>query len=154
QQRLPVLGKYLRAGWHRDDDIFPGRTRAVLAHAVLSPSGGEMLAVAVVDEGVEIGDAGHPHIAALATRAPIGSAEFDELLTAKGDAARTAVAGLHVNFGLIKEFHENRRRADASQLESIEPDAPARTRRLFEDHRLQPVLCLPAVEPIGDRLDI
>ena len=64
-----------------------------------------MLLIAVVDERVEVLDGFGPDVAALAAIAAIGTAELDELLAAEMDAAIAAVAGAHVDLGLIEELH-------------------------------------------------
>ena len=93
QQRLLVLGQHLRARRHRDHHVLAGGAGAVLAHAAAAALGLEVLAVAVVDQRVEVGDALHPHVAALAAVAAVGAAELDELLAPERDAAVAAVAG-------------------------------------------------------------
>src|SRR5690349_14858499 len=67
--------------------------------------GAEVLLVAVVDQGVEVGDRLDDHVTAAAAIAAIGPAELDELLTAEGDDAGTAVARFHIDLRLIEEFH-------------------------------------------------
>ena len=106
QQRLLVLGEHLRAGRHGDHRVLARRAGAVLAHAARAALGLEVLAVAVVDQRVEVGDALHPHVAALAAVAAVGAAELDELLAPERDAAGPAGAGGDVDLGLVEEFHE------------------------------------------------
>ena len=45
------------------------------------------------------------HVAAAAAIAAVGAAIFDVLFTAEGDDAVAAVAGAHVDLGLVEEFH-------------------------------------------------
>src|SRR5258708_16607393 len=88
---LRILGKHLCAGWHLDHHVLGRRAGAVLAHTPAAALGLEVLAVAIVDQGIEVGDAFHPDVASLAAIAAVGSAELDEFLAPEGDAARTAV---------------------------------------------------------------
>src|SRR5665213_2403827 len=67
--------------------------------------GAEMLPVAVVDKGVEIGDRLDHQIAAAAAIAAVRTAELDEFLAPERDDAGAAVAALEINLGLIEEFH-------------------------------------------------
>ena len=105
QHRLLVLGQHLGAGGQLDHQVLPGRAGAVLAHAAATALGLEMLAEAIVDQRVEVGDARNPHVAALAAVAAVGPAELDEFLAPEGDAAVAAVAGAHIDLGLVEELH-------------------------------------------------
>src|SRR6185312_9322945 len=103
QQRFLVLGEHLGARRHGNHRVLAGNTGAVLAHAALAALRLEVLAVAVVDQRVEIGDAFQPYVAALAAVAAIGTAELDELLTPERDGAVTACAGGNVDLGLVEK---------------------------------------------------
>ena len=119
--RLLVLGQHLGAGRHLDHDVLAGRAGAVLAHAAAAALGLEVLAEAVVDERVEVGDAFHPHVAALAAVAAVGAAELDELLAPERDAPVAAVAGRDVDLGLVEEF--------SWRLPHAPPSRPSHTRQ-------------------------
>ena len=64
-----------------------------------------MLLVAIVDQRVEAVGAFDHDVAAAAAVAAVGAAELDEFLAPERDAARPAVAGAHIDPGLIEEFH-------------------------------------------------
>ena len=121
-QRLLVLFENLRADRHLQHGVGAAPAGAVLAHAVhaglalemllIAVShavhaglGLEMLLVAIVDQRVEPIDAFGDDIAAASAVAAVGTAEFDEFLAPERHAAGAAVAGAHVNLGLIEEFH-------------------------------------------------
>src|SRR5262249_28366416 len=104
-QRLDVVLENLRADRNLEHDVGGGRAGAILAHAVLAVAGLEVLLVAIVDQRVEIADRFDPHTAAAAPIAAIGAAEFDEFLAAESHAARSAVAGFHVDFRLVEKLH-------------------------------------------------
>src|SRR5262249_52342936 len=82
---------------------------AVLAHAVAAALGLEVLLVAIVDQGIEAVDRLDDDVAAAAAIAAVRTAELDELLTPERHAAIAAVAGLHINLGLVEEFHRRSR---------------------------------------------
>ncbi len=83
-----------------------GGTRAVGAAAVIAAPGLEMLLVAIVDEGVQVGDHFDDDVAAPPAIAAVRSTELDELLAPEADAARAAVAGFHEDLALVEEFHD------------------------------------------------
>jgi hypothetical protein len=85
----------------------PPAPGAVLAHAVRAGFGLDVLLIAVVDQRVQAGNAFSPDIAALATIASVGTAEFDEFLAPERHTARAAIAGLHEHTCLIKELHDD-----------------------------------------------
>ena len=105
QQRFAVFSKHLRARRHLDHAIIAVSAGTVLAHTALAGLGFEVLLVAIIDQGVEVGDAFNPDIAALAAVAAIGSAELDEFLTPETDAAVAARARRHIDFCRIEKFH-------------------------------------------------
>ena len=72
------------------------------AASVLRP---EMLLIAVVDQGVEIGRGLEDHVAAPSAVAAIGAAELDELLAPETRRARAAVAAAEVDLALVEELH-------------------------------------------------
>ena len=74
---------------------------AALAHAVAAGRSFEMLLVAIVDQCVEAIGAFDPDVAAAPAVTAIWAAILDELLTPERDRAGAAVAGAHVDFGLV-----------------------------------------------------
>ena len=104
-QRLAVLGEDLRAERQGELDVGAVRARALLAHAVGAAACPEVLAVAVVDQGVELGSDPRDHMPAAPAVAAIRPATRDVLLAPEADAAVAAVAGAHVDLGLIEEAH-------------------------------------------------
>src|SRR5690606_37485469 len=106
-QRLAVFLEDLGSGRYLEHDIGAARAGAVAAHAVHAGSGLEMLLVAIVDQRVESGHRLDPYVAAVATIAAVGSAEFDELLPPERDTAGAAVARTNVDLGRVKKFHGN-----------------------------------------------
>ena len=104
-QGLAVLGEDLGAERQRELDVGAVRARAVLAHAVGAAGRPEMLAVAVVDQGIELGVDPRDDMAAAAAIAAVRPAARDVLLPPETDAAVAAVAGAHVDLGLIEEAH-------------------------------------------------
>ena len=69
-------------------------------------AGPEMLPVAIVDQGVELGIDPRDDVAAVAAVAAVRAAARDVLLPPEADAAVAAVAALHVDLGLIEEAHD------------------------------------------------
>ena len=78
---------------------------AVLAHAVGTLLGLEMLLIAVVDQRVQAVDHLDDDVAAAAAITAARSAELDILLAPERDAAVAAVAGADIDFCLVKKFH-------------------------------------------------
>ena len=64
-----------------------------------------MLAVAIVDQRVQIVRGLEDDVAALAAVAAVRPAEFDELLAAKAHRAAAAIAAFQVDLALVEEFH-------------------------------------------------
>ena len=64
-----------------------------------------MLAVAIIDQGVEAGHGFRHHVAAAAAVAAVGAAELDEFLAAERDAAVATVAGPDLDSRLVEKFH-------------------------------------------------
>ena len=104
-QRLAVLGEDLGAERQGELDVGAVRARALLAHAVGAAARPEVLPVAVVDQGVELGSDPRDDMAAAAAVAAVRPAARDVLLAPEADAAVAAVAGAHVDLGLIEEAH-------------------------------------------------
>src|SRR6266851_2056419 len=105
QHLVVLLVEDLRADGNAQHHRRSARAAAVGAHAVMALLGAEMLLVAVVDEGVEIGHRLDDDVAAAAAVAAIGAAELDEFLAPEAARAGTAVAALHEDLGLVEEFH-------------------------------------------------
>ncbi len=80
----------------------PGAVVAAAALAVLALVGARN---AKVGEGIHALHGPQVHAAAEAAVAAVGTAEGHELLAAKAHAAAAAVAGLHLEFGFVDEFH-------------------------------------------------
>ena len=102
---LFVFVENLGARRHFQDDTLAVGAVTVLAHAVAAGRAFEVLLVAIVDQCVEAVSGFDPDIAATPSVAAIGAAEWDELLAPERDRAGAAVAGAHVDLGLIQEFH-------------------------------------------------
>jgi hypothetical protein len=66
-----------------------------------------MLLVAVVDERIQAVDACGIDVTAAPAVAAIRPAELDEFLAPERNHAVAAIAGAHIDFGLVEEFHEN-----------------------------------------------
>src|ERR1700674_970517 len=77
-----------------------------------------MLAVAVIDQGVEPGYGFRHHVAAAAAVAAPGAAELDEFLAPECHAAVAAVTGADLDLGLVEKFHA------ASSLPPPNPGVP------------------------------
>ena len=104
QHALAVLGQVaddfvggdvddLGADRHPDDHVFAGLAVHLPAHAVLAALGAELALVPEVDQGVEVLVGFQSDAAAIAAVAAIRSAERNEFLATKADAAVAAVAG-------------------------------------------------------------
>ena len=79
KQGVLILGEDLSARRQLDDAVFAVGPGAVLAHARSAALGFEMLLIAIVDQGVEVGDALDPDVAATATVATVRAAVLDVL---------------------------------------------------------------------------
>ena len=108
QHRVLVLGDHLGARRHLDDHVRSVGATPVATHSGLPVLGEEVLLIAVVDKRVEIVDAEHDDVAALATVPTVWPTEFDELLAPERDAAVSARAGAHVDLRLIEKLHVTR----------------------------------------------
>src|SRR5271165_746822 len=64
----------------------------------------EMLLIAEIDQGVEIGDAFDHDVAALAAIAAVGTAEFDVFLAPKAAGAGATVTAFQEDFGLVEKL--------------------------------------------------
>src|SRR6516164_6572609 len=105
-EHLPVLGIH-DLGPDRDlqDEIL---TVGAGALAPCPRSAGrcpEMLAIAVVDQGVQIVRRSKDDVAAFAAVAAVGAAELDELRAAKARGPAPAVTTLQVDLALVEELH-------------------------------------------------
>ena len=98
----------MRAWRNPEDHVIAIGTGAVLAHAVATLLGAEVLLIAKVDERVEVFDALGPYVAAATAIAAIGTAKLDKFLAPEADAAVAAIARLHINFDNIEELHAAR----------------------------------------------
>src|SRR5215831_12650150 len=101
-QRLAVLVEHLRADRHLQHDRLAVGAMAVLAHAVDAALGLEVLLIAVVDQRVQPVDNLDDDVATAAAIAARRSAELDELLAAKRNAAVAAVAGPDIDLSFIE----------------------------------------------------
>src|SRR5439155_24923710 len=81
----------------------------------------EMLAIAKINQGVEIVGRGKDDIAALAAVAAVGAAELDELLSAKARGTPPAVTALQINLALIEELHLRKRALNHPTLRAGSP---------------------------------
>ena len=98
---LIVFGKNLRSWRHLQHSIAARRTSPIRAHAVLAITSFEMLLIAEIDQCVEVCDAFHPHIAALAAIAAIRAAEFNKFLPPEGETAISPISGEDIYLCLI-----------------------------------------------------
>ena len=116
-QRLVVFREDLGAHGHFHGHVVAAPARAVAAHAMHAGLGLEMLLVAIVDQRVEPIDAFDDHIAAAPAVAPIGTAEFDELLAAERHGSAAPVAGAHIDLGLVEKLHGSASTPDDAPLQ-------------------------------------
>src|SRR6516165_10002695 len=65
----------------------------------------EMLAIAVVDQGVQIVRRGKDDVTAFAAVTAVRAAELDELLAAKARSPSSAVTALQIDLALVEELH-------------------------------------------------
>ena len=87
-------------------DVLASVTGAIVAAAalaILTPIGARN---PKVRQRIHALDRFEVHAAAQPPVAAIGTAEGNEFLAPKADAAAPAVAGLHLQFGFVDEFHE------------------------------------------------
>src|SRR5262245_10063141 len=92
KQRCLVLCQDLCARRDLDHHVLAGRACPVLAHAAATVLSLEMLTVAVLDQRVEVGDAFHPHVPALAAIPAIWPPELVDLLPPQRIGASPAIA--------------------------------------------------------------
>src|SRR6185437_10776918 len=104
-QGFVVVLEDLGADRNAHDDVRRIGAMPVLAHAVATGLGLEMLLVTVVDEGVQRVDALDHDVAAAASVAAVRPAELEEFLAQEADGAGPAVSGADIDLGLIEEFH-------------------------------------------------
>ena len=104
-QGLAVLVQDLGADGHLDDDAAPLGAAPIAPGAVPSAAGLEMLGVAKIDEGVEVGHDLDDDVAAAPAVAAVGAAERNELLAAKGHRTGAAVTAFDVNLGFVEKLH-------------------------------------------------
>src|SRR5271166_2747401 len=107
----------------------------------------EMLAIAVVDQGVEIVRRGKDDVAAFAAIATVGAAELDELLAAKARGPAPAVTALQVDLALVEELHGASQRPDGRPPRWL----LGRLRRSLRARRHDRNVCAPG--PAGVELD-
>src|SRR5215472_13290088 len=92
-QHLPVLGIHdLGPGRDVQDEILAIGTGALAPGPGPAVRCAEMLAVTVVDQGVEVANREEDDVAALTAIAAVGAAELDELLAAEARRAAPSVA--------------------------------------------------------------
>src|SRR6516162_6438094 len=105
-EHLPVLGIHdLGPDRDRQDEIVTVRAGALAPSPRPAGRCPEVLAIAVVDQGVEIVRRGKDDVAALAAVTTVGAAELDELLAAKARGPAPAVTALQVDLALVEELH-------------------------------------------------
>jgi hypothetical protein len=100
-----VLAEDLGADGYAQHHVIAAATGAVAPRAVLAGITFEMLLIAEIDQGVEIGDTFDDHVAALAAITAVGAAIFDEFLAPEAAGSRAAVATRQEEFGLIEKLH-------------------------------------------------
>ena len=105
-QGLAIHFEDLGALGHFQHGVGATAAMTVLAHAMSAGLGLEMLLVTKVDQRVQAFDAFSHDIAAASAVAAVGTAELDEFLTPERHATGAAVAGAHVNLGLVEKLHD------------------------------------------------
>src|SRR5690606_22061861 len=116
QQALAVRGQVaddlvgLDVGHHGanrdgDEQVLAALAVHLPAHAVLPALGAEAALVAEVDQGGEVLVGDQPDAAAIAAVAAVRTAQRDELLAAEADASVAAIAGDHLDFSFVDQFH-------------------------------------------------
>ena len=105
QDGLLVLVQHLGAHRHLHHDIVALAAGLVAALAVMALLGLEMLLIAVIDQGVQIGHAFQDDVATASAITAIGTAELDMLLAPEATGSGSAVAAFHENLGLIEKLH-------------------------------------------------
>src|SRR5262245_30800419 len=125
QERGLILRVDLRTRRHRNPLVRARSPSAILAHAGAAVLGLEMLLVAVVDQGVETGDALSPDVPTLAAVATVGPAELNEFFAPKGDRARATVTGADVDLGLVQKLHGSAAAGRSAGADPAQPGTPA-----------------------------
>ncbi len=103
-----VLGQDLGADRNFQDDVVALAAGHVAAVPVRAFFRLEMLLVAEIDQGVEIGHAFDDDIAATAAVAAVGPAEFDIFLAPETAGPGPAVAAFDEDLNLVEELHLSR----------------------------------------------
>ena len=88
---------------HLEDEVLAIPAVASRALAVRATTGSEVVLVAVVDEGAQLGVGLDDDAAAAAAVTAVGTALGNEGLAPEGHAAGTAVAALYVDVGKVSE---------------------------------------------------
>ena len=104
-QRLLVLFVDFRADGHHQGHVLARRPRHVPAHAVNARLRLEVLAVAIIDQRVQVLRRLREDVPAPPAIAAVGAAELHELLAAKGQRPRPARAGAKVDARAVEELH-------------------------------------------------
>ena len=105
QHGFLIVVEDLGADGHFDHHVVRAGAGHIGARAVAAFAGAEMLGVAEVDQGVEVGHRLKDDVPAAPAHAAIGATVFDEAFTPEGDDAVAAVAGAEIDFGLVEELH-------------------------------------------------
>ena len=92
---------------HREDQILSVGTVELLGHAVTAVLGGEVVLVAVSQQGIGTLVHAKDDITAIAAVTPAGAAVGDVLLSVEGNGTVPAVAGLQVDFYVVEKLHKN-----------------------------------------------
>src|SRR3954470_11590170 len=100
-----VVVEHLRPDRHAQHEVAAIRSGAVRAGPAAAVLRAEMLAVAIVDQRVQIVRGLEDDVASLAAVAAVRPAKLDELLAAKTHRAAAAIAAFQVDFALVEEFH-------------------------------------------------
>ena len=96
-----VVGHDLGADRNADMHVRRGAPGAVAACAIAALGRAEMLRVAEIDQRVEVGHGFENDVAAAAAISAIRAAELHVLLAAERDYTVPAIAGTHVDLGLV-----------------------------------------------------
>ena len=124
EQFLALLVEHLGSDRDFDHQVLGAGPGAVLAHAMATALGPEVLGVTEIDQRIEARHRDHPHVAALAAVPAVRPAVLDELLAPEADRARPAGARAEMNLGLSKVMCQ----ASTGETRGIRtPDSSLRT---------------------------
>src|SRR5947209_15441623 len=83
------------------DDVFAFGAMHFLAHACLTCLSFKVVAIAVINEGIQVGGSFDVDAATSAAIAPVGAAKWSKLLTTEVAGAVAAITRFHINFCMV-----------------------------------------------------